>query len=141
MHKTLVAVLAISAILVAGALQLTAAGDNKIPEVFPPDRSMKQILGAVVECFPGAYPDLSKVTYEHVGGHFSIDTVRFLIPEKRIRGVSKDKLKQQACQAKKMLGLDCACEDVTLGPAEDHVWSAWPDKRVVPVTVHFHIAC
>jgi hypothetical protein len=141
MRHALIAVVSLVAVLAAGAVHLSSAGDRKIPEIIPPDRSMKQILTAVVESFPGAYPDLAHVTYEHVEGRFSIDSVRFLVPEKRIRGVPKDKLKERACKAKKMLGLDCACEDVTLEPAKDYAWHAWPDKRVVPVTVQFLIAC
>lgn len=43
--------------------------------------------------------------------------------------------------AKHALGLDCACEAVEREPASDYGWHSWPDKRVAPLTLKFHIAC
>lgn len=99
-------------------------------------------LAAVRAVFPDAYAELATVRYEHMGeDQFVIDSVTVLIPEAKVRLFSEAELAARACRAKQQLGLDCACETVELGEAKDYAWHSWPDKRVVPLTLHFYVAC
>jgi len=101
-------------------------------------------LEAVLAELPEAYRELSEVTYEYVDvpqGHFAIGAVRVLAPAAAMAGVTAEEREARACRVKQRLGLDCACEQVVIGPAEDYAWHSWPDKRVVPVTVRFLLGC
>ncbi len=99
-------------------------------------------LAAVRSVFPDAYAELATVRYEHLGeDNFVIDSVTVLIPEAKVRLIPETELAARACRAKQELGLDCACETVELGDAKDYAWHSWPDKRVVPLTLHFYVAC
>jgi hypothetical protein len=104
--------------------------------------SKAKLLEATLAAFPGAYGDLARVTFEAAGQDaFMPDSVTVYIPEVIVRKQSKDELNRLACEAKQALGMECACQWVTLGKASTMAWHSWPDKRVVPLTLHFGIAC
>ena len=104
--------------------------------------TQEELLDAVLTAFPKAYRDLATLRYEHVEGRFTIDRITVLLPEAQLdRNTTKAQQKAKACEAKKQLGFDCACESVAIGKAVDYAWSAWPDKRVVPITISFGIGC
>lgn len=105
-------------------------------------RSNQELLDAVLGAFPEAYAELATVQYQTGGdGNFVPDQVTVFIPEAEIKDLSREELKRRACQVRKNLGDSCDCEEVTLKPAEDYAWQAWPDKRVVPTTVHLFYGC
>jgi len=124
----------------AGLAKPAPAEEPEPPADEPPSHA--DYLGAVRAAFPEAYAELAKVTYESMGeDSFGIDAVTVLIPEVHVQGLSKAELAERACKAKKLVGLDCACETVELAPAQDYAWHSWPDKRVVPLTLKFFVAC
>jgi hypothetical protein len=113
------------------------------PAAQPPrERTSRDYLEALLAEFPEAYRELSEVTYEYVEeGPFIIAAVRVLAPAAAMARVSEEERKARACRVKQRLGFDCACEAVEVGPATDYAWHSWSDKRVVPVTLRFLLAC
>jgi hypothetical protein len=119
--------------------QATVASATPGPSAEP---SKAKLLEATLATFRGAYGDLALVTFQAVGNDdFMPDSVTVYIPEAIVRKQSKKELDQLACEAKQVLGMACACQWVTLGKASTMAWHSWPDKRVVPLTLHFGIAC
>ncbi len=108
----------------------------------PQRHEPNDVLAAALRVFPEAYRELAKVRYENGDGSaFIVEDVTLLVPAAKLRAVGKAELQRRACELKRELELDCACEKVKLAPAENYAWHSWPDKRVVPVTVQFFIAC
>ena len=101
-----------------------------------------EITAVVIATFPGAYTELATVTFETMGeGRHHPQSVTFLVPEALVSRQSDEDLARHACQAKKKLGWECACETVKRGEPADYAWHSWPDKRVVPLTVDFALGC
>jgi len=102
----------------------------------------EELLGAVLKAIPEAYKELSKVSFETTDAqNFAAHSVIVLVPEVKVRGWNEKTRKERACQTRKNLGHGCDCERMEVGPAKDYAWSAWPDKRVVPVTLIFGFGC
>ncbi len=130
----------------AGVVAPQPIGDAEAapqPEPAPqgPRPGPEQALSAVRSVFPESYAELATVSYERAGDEFVIASVTVLVPEAKVTRIQRAELATRACAAKRSLDLDCACETVDLGPAEDYAWHSWPDKRVVPMTVKFMIGC
>jgi hypothetical protein len=106
------------------------------------ERTKAELLAATVAAFPGAYVELARVSFEsHEEDRFVPSSVTVLIPEAIVRKLSETDLKTRACTARRALGWDCDCEHVTLGEPVEYAWHSWPDKRVVPLTLHFGLGC
>lgn len=98
-------------------------------------------MDAVLAAFPEGYADLASVSFEYTNGRFGAQSVTILVPEVKVGSLGEAELARRACEAKKALGWGCACEQVEVGAATDYAWSAWPGKRVAPLTLHFFLAC
>lgn len=106
------------------------------------ERTKAELLAATVTAFRGAYEELATVSFETLGeGRFAPTSVTVYVPEVIAGRWSEAELKDQACVAKQALRWDCACERVTIGEPQDFAWHSWPDKRVVPLTLHFGLGC
>jgi len=106
------------------------------------EKTKAELLAATVAAFPGAYEELATVSFESGDdGRFTPSSVTVLIPEAIVRELSATELKAQACVVRQALGWGCDCERVTLGTPSDYAWHSWPDKRVVPLTLHFGLGC
>lgn len=107
-----------------------------------PRHDQAELLAVTVAAFHGAYEELAMVTHEsHGDGNFALASVTVYIPEAIVRERSEAELRQQACEVKQALDSTCDCEYVTLGEPQDMALHSWPDKRVVPLTLHLMLAC
>ena len=105
------------------------------------EHSHAEVLQAVLEAFPEAYPDLARITYEGDEQDFFPASIRVFIPEAKLKSLSAEALNVRTCQVKKALRYSCDCESTSQEPAINHAWHSWPDKRVVPLSVILNIGC
>lgn len=115
---------------------------REAPTMATVERTKVELLAATVTAFRGAYEELATVSFETTGeGRFAPASVTVYVPEVIAGQWSEAELKEQACTAKQALRWDCACESVTVGEPKELAWHSWPDKRVVPLTLHFGLGC
>jgi hypothetical protein len=110
-----------------------------VPEL--PGKTTEEVLNAAYGAFPKAYRDLASASFKAVNDQPWPESVTLFIAEAKLKTLGPEVLKTRACAAKTALGYSCDCETVETEAPLQMQWLAWPDKRVVPLILHFGLGC
>jgi len=122
---------------VAGEQMVPVAGEVTVRA------AVEKEVDAVREVFPDAYTQFLNVGFEyHESGEIYPDRVEFYVPSRSFSGpLDEEDLQARARRIADRVGISGSCANADVGPSEQFSWSAWPDKTVRKVTVHFLFLC
>ena len=91
--------------------------------------------------FPEAYDNFTNISFEKLENSIYPDKATFLIPTRFFKdSLNIDILKERTHNLLTKMG-GGACESMEIGESKEYAWSAWDDKVVTKVIIHFHIGC
>lgn len=104
--------------------------------------SFEAVSKGILRVFPEAYEDFLTVCFTQINDLIVPESATFMIPDAYFKKkLSQKELDQRAATLLDQLELSPACQQITVGEAQEYAWQEWNDKKVRKVTLIFGFGC